>query len=268
MELARWLETFRRTGRRAERIARPLAGTARGRMALGRGASGDTTVYMDRVLEDLVIRAARKAGNVRLISEELGVRDFGRPMASLVADPLDGSINAKNGIGLYAVSYAIGPPEPTLGSIRLGYIRNLVSGEEYWAVRGKGAFRNGRRIRTAAGSELGLLLLEVSPAPVRAMEASRRILDAAGKVRCLGSMAIDLCYVASGAASALVDLRGGMARTLDLSAGMLILGEAGGIATDGAGRSIVGLPVDLATRTDLLASANGPMHRRLLGLRG
>jgi myo-inositol-1(or 4)-monophosphatase len=91
--------------------------------------------------------------------------------------------------------------------------------------------------------------------------------EKAEKVRCLGSMALDMCYVASGAASALVDLRDGLARPLDISAGKLILEEAGGITADGRGVTIDELPVDLETRTDLLASANRRINRRLLGLR-
>jgi fructose-1,6-bisphosphatase/inositol monophosphatase family enzyme len=215
----------------------------------------------------MVVREAERAGNVRLISEEMGIHDFGRPQAALVVDPLDGSANAEKGIGFYAVSYALGPPEPTLGGISLGYVRNIVSGEEYWAVKGKGAFRNGRRIHSQQDGGLRLLLLELSPGPVRAFERARNMTEKAEKVRCLGSMALDMCYVASGAASALVDLRDGLARPLDICAGKLILEEAGGIAADGRGLTIDGLPVNLVTRTDMVASANQRVHRRLLGLR-
>jgi myo-inositol-1(or 4)-monophosphatase len=268
METARGLDTFRKMGRRAGELARPLAGTARGRRQLGRGAAGDTTLYIDRILEKLVIREAERVGNVRLISEELGVRDFGHPEFSLVVDPLDGSANAEHGIGFYAVSYALGPPEPRLGAISLGYVRNLVSGEEYRAVKGRGAFRNGRRIGSQQDGGLRLLLLEMSPGPVRAFERAKNIVEKAEKVRCLGSMALDMCCVASGAASALADLRGGLARPLDISAGKLILEEAGGVVTDAGGASLDGLPIDMEKRTDLLACANGRMHRQALKLIG
>jgi len=263
-----WLSTFRRMGKRAERLARPLAGTARGRRPLGRGAAGDTTIYLDRALERIVVDEARKHGNVQLISEELGVRDFGKPEAALVVDPLDGSANAEFGIGFYAVSYALGPPEPTLGDIQLGYVRNLVSGEEYWAVKGKGAFRNGRRIWAQKDAGLRMLLLEMSPGPVRAFENARAIVEGAKKVRCLGSMALDMCLVASGAASALVDLRGGFARPLDISAGKLILEEAGGVVTDGEGNAVDALPIDMDTRTDILAAANRRLLFRLVKMKG
>jgi myo-inositol-1(or 4)-monophosphatase len=234
---------------------------------LGRGAAGDTTLYIDRALEQLVVKEASKAGNVQLISEEMGLHNYGRPQAAIVADPLDGSANAEGGIGFYAVSYALGPPEPTLGRMRLGYIRNLVSGEEYWAVKGKGAFRNGRKMTSREDGGLRLLLLELSPGPVRAFERAKKMVERAEKVRCLGSMALDLCYVASGAASALVDLRDGLGRPLDICAGKLILEEAGGVVTDADGASLDGLPIDMATRTDLLASAGRRMQWRLLGLR-
>ncbi len=266
MEAASWLKLFRALGARAQRIARPLAGTPAGRRSLGTGASGDTTVVLDKRLEDIVVAAARRAGGVRLLSEELGSRDFGRPRATLIVDPLDGSTNAISGIGLYAVSYALAPPEPTLGNVFLGYVRNLVSGEEYWASRGKGAFRNGRRMRAQGGPGLGLLLLEMSPWPLVEVHRARRALGEADKVRCLGSMALDLCYVASGAASAIVDVRGGLGRPLDASAGKLILEEAGGTMTDEGGRSLDGMKIDLEGRTDSVASANRAVHEQVLSL--
>ncbi len=266
MEAAGWLEQFRALGARAQSVARPLAGTASGRRSLGEGASGDTTVVLDKKLEDLVLDKARKIGGLRLISEELGTRDFGSPGVSLIIDPLDGSTNAVNGIGLYAVSYALASPCPTLGNVSLGYVRNLVSGDEYWAVKGKGAFRNGRRIRAQKGPGLGVLLLEMSPRPLSVADRARAALKAADKVRCLGSMALDLCYVASGAASAVVDVRGGLGRPLDSSAGKLILDEAGGTVTDASGRSLEAMKIDLSGRMDSVASANRAVHEKVLRL--
>ncbi len=265
MNLAGWLRVFRALGRRAEGLARSLTGATRARRALGRGAGGDTTVFIDRALERPVLEAVRSAGRARLISEELGVRDF---EVSVVADPLDGSVNAKLGVPLFAASYAIGPPEPTLGTIKLGYVRNLVSGDEYWATRGGGAYRNGLRTRTSRRPGLELLLMELSPGQRRAMSASGELVYRAKRVRCLGSVALDLCLVASGVASAMTDLRGNRLRTLDQCAGKLILEEAGGLATDAWGRSIDGLDVDLTTRTDIIAAGSRRVLEEILKARG
>ncbi|MGQ9582698.1 MAG: inositol monophosphatase family protein [Thermoplasmatota archaeon] len=267
MELAGWLRVFRALGRRAEELARPLVGTDAARRALGRGAGGDTTVFIDRVLERPVVEAVGSVGRVRLISEEAGVRDFGEPEVSVIADPLDGSVNAKLGVPLFAASYALGPPEPTLGTIQLGYVRNLVSGDEYWATRGGGAHRNGVRIKTSRRPGLELLLMEVSPGQRRALRASRELLHRAARVRCLGSVALDLCLVASGVASAAVDLRGNRLRTLDQCAGKLILEEAGGLVTDARGRSTDELDVDLTTRTDIIAAGSRGVLERILRMK-
>jgi len=262
-----WLRTFRALGRKAQAAAKPLAGTERGRRELGRGAGGDVTVYLDVALERPVVSACRKHGNVLLISEELGFKVFGKPACSIVADPLDGSVNAKRGIALFSVSYALGPPRPTLGNIKLGYIRNLVSGEEYWAVRGKGAFRNGKRIRSQTEDKLKILLLELSPVTKKGLMDVMPIMMAATRVRSLGSMALDLCYIATGAVSGMADLRGGLLRPLDLSAGKLLIEEAGGVVTGGRGESLEDMPIDLAHHTDMLAAGNSRILKRILEAR-
>jgi len=267
MDVDGWLRTFRALGTKAQSLARPLAGTAKGRKELGTGAGGDVTVYMDRVLEDILIDKCKRIGNVRLISEELGVRDFGKPELSVIADPLDGSVNAKSGIALYSVLYAIGPPGPTLGNLRMGYVRNLVSGQEYWAFRGKGAYCDGKRIHAQKDDALKILLVELSPVVEKDLRAVMPLMIAATRVRSLGSMALDMCYAATGAVSGVADLRGGRLRPLDLSAGKLILEEAGGLVTGGRGESLDDMSLDLGNHTDILAAGNPGIHKRLLEAR-
>jgi myo-inositol-1(or 4)-monophosphatase len=63
-----------------------------------------------------------------------------------------------------------------------------------------------------------------------------------------------------------VDVRGGLGRPLDSSAGKLILEEAGGIISDAEGRSLDGMKIDLDGRTDSVASANPSMHQKVLRL--
>src|SRR5207302_3336323 len=76
-----------------------------------------------------------------LISEELGDRDFGGA-ALILADPLDGSVNAKMGLPYYAVVLAVTEGDQ-FRDVRLGYVQNLVTGDEFRAIEGGGAFRNG-----------------------------------------------------------------------------------------------------------------------------
>jgi myo-inositol-1(or 4)-monophosphatase len=77
-----------------------------------------------------------------------------------------------------------------------------------------------------------------------------RIIREAQAVRRLGSAALDLCYVAKGSFDAYWEV--GL-KPWDIAAGLVVLLEAGGMAT-----SLDGSPVDLA-RGDLLAS-NAHVH--------
>jgi fructose-1,6-bisphosphatase/inositol monophosphatase family enzyme len=49
-------------------------------------------------------------------------------------------------------------------------------------------------------------------------------------------------------------------RVFDMSASVLILGEAGGKATDADGQSLSGLACNLETRTTLLCSPSAALH--------
>ena len=57
-------------------------------------------------------------------------------------------------------------------------------------------------------------------------------------------------------------------RIFDSAASALIVREAGGLVTDLEGRSLDGMPIDLSTRTTLLASAHPDLHRLALDLLG
>src|SRR5207302_177777 len=116
------------------------------------GAGGDQTIYLDQLAEQIVLRhleqAYRSGFRFRLISEELGEREFGGSPLVLV-DPLDGSVNAKMGLPYYAVVLAVTEGD-RFRDVRLGYVQNLVSGEEFHAYAGGGAFYQGEPLRPPA----------------------------------------------------------------------------------------------------------------------
>ncbi len=130
-----WLPIFRAIAAEIRTTIPPLAGTPRGREEVGLGAGGDRTIYLDQLAEEIVVRhleqAYRSGLRFRLISEELGERDFGgEPL--VLADPLDGSFNAKMGLPYYAVVLAVTEGD-RISDVRLGYVQNLVTGDEYHA---------------------------------------------------------------------------------------------------------------------------------------
>jgi myo-inositol-1(or 4)-monophosphatase len=264
-----WLPIFRAIAAEIRATIPPLAGTPRGREEVGVGAGGDRTIYLDQLAEEIVVRhleqAYRSGGRFRLISEELGERDFGgEPL--VLADPLDGSFNAKMGLPYYAVVLAVTEGD-RFSDVRLGYVQNLVTGDEYHAIAGAGAFHHGKPLRPAPpafdGRVIPLVQLD-APSGVEPRERAAPIFARAEKVRQLGSAALNLCHTASGGVALQVTPE--PVRSFDLAGPLLILREAGGIATDFEGGAIDAVSVRLDARTTLLASLSQQIHAYALEL--
>jgi fructose-1,6-bisphosphatase/inositol monophosphatase family enzyme len=82
------------------------------------------------------------------------------------------------------------------------------------------------------------------------------------RIRQIGSLALSLCYVASGVADVLVAAV--RSRAVDLAAGILILREAGGNAVTLAGRDILQQPLDLEKRSPFIAWRAGLDEEEIL----
>jgi myo-inositol-1(or 4)-monophosphatase len=266
-----WLPIFRAIAAEIRATIPPLAGTPRGREEVGLGAGGDQTIYLDQLAEEIVVRhleqAYRSGLRFRLISEELGERDFGgEPL--VLADPLDGSYNAKMGLPYYAVVLAVTEGD-RVSDVRLGYVQNLVTGDEYHAISGAGAFHMGEPLRPTPpafdGRSIPLVQLD-APSGAEARERAAPIFALSEKVRQLGSAALNLCHTASGGVS--LQVTPAPVRSFDLAGPILILREAGGIATDYQGGSIESVSVRLDARTTLLASLSPQIHAYALEVLG
>jgi myo-inositol-1(or 4)-monophosphatase len=266
-----WLPVFRAIAAEVRATIPPLAGTTSGRDVVGNGAGGDQTIYLDQLAEQIVVahleRAYRSGFRFRLISEELGERDFGGD-SLVLADPLDGSFNAKMGLPYYAVVLAATQGD-RLQDVRLGYVQNLVTGDEFHAVAGGGAFRNGRPLHPDPprfdGRSIPLVQVD-APTGVDPREGAAPILARAEKQRQLGSAALNLCHTATGGIS--LQATPAPVRAFDLAGPLLILREAGGVASDFGGRSVDHVSARLDSRTTLLASGSPAIHAFALELLG
>jgi myo-inositol-1(or 4)-monophosphatase len=258
-----WLPIFRAIAAEIRGAILPLAGTARGREVVGLGAGGDQTVYLDQLAEEIVVRhleqAYRSGLRFHLISEELGERDFGGS-AMILADPLDGSFNAKMGLPYYAVVLAVTEGDQ-FRDVRLGYVQNLVTADEFHAIDGDGAFRNGMPLQPSPAAFDGRSIPVVSfdaPSGVEPRERAAAIFAKAEKVRQLGSAALNVCHTAAGGVA--LQATPAPVRAFDLAGPVLILKEAGGIATDYDGRPLDDVSVRLDSRTTLLAAGSAEVH--------
>lgn len=256
-----WLDRFRRIGAELMRIIPPLAGREPSGPGLRVGASGDRTFRIDARAEEVIL-AALSDCSCRVLSEECGERVLGGGGPQVLIDPIDGSNNARRGIPVYSTALAL-VEGGRVGDAVLGYVLNLVSGEEFWAVRGEGAFRNGERMAVLPTEKLELVAYEAS-APSRDLPRLSPLLTAIRRSRCLGSTAIDLAALAQGALQAVVIPT--PSRPFDFVAGWLLVREAGGVMTNLEGRGLEDLPTDLAHRSTLLAAASEALHREALSL--
>ncbi len=193
----------------------------------------DPVTEADREAERLVAeRLGERFPGYGFLGEEQGRRRDGA--LRWVVDPLDGTTNFSRGIDRFCVSIALERD----GEVLLAVIRDPLRRESFFAVRGEGAFCNGRRIRVSTTRSLERAVAASGfPYPDRAHEADnfglwRTMVQACQAVRCLGASALDLAHVACGRLDLFWEL--GL-DPWDQAAGALLVQEAGGLvsAVDG-----------------------------------
>lgn len=255
-----WIEVLRGIGKNLLEKIPQIAGSADASVRIGRGAGGDQTFLIDETAEKIVIEALDKVAGegvgFTLISEECGIRQYGSETnIHILVDPLDGSNNAKRGVPYYATSIAVLDGNK-LENLLAGYVVDLSSGKEYWAIRGEGAWCNGKRIE-CRGSEGSEMVAFEASAPAKDIDKILPVLKSARKIRCLGAIALDLAIMANGAIDLL--LVATPSRSFDFAAGMLILKEAGGIITDMDGGDINWINAGLERTVPLIAATNNSL---------
>ncbi|WP_297518107.1 bifunctional fructose-bisphosphatase/inositol-phosphate phosphatase [Thermococcus sp.] len=222
-----------------EKAVLPLFGTTKAGEVIGMNASGDTTDYVDKISEDIILSRLKPLG-VNVVSEEVGVIDNGSDY-TVVIDPIDGSYNFTVGIPIFAFSFAVfKDKKPVYGAIYEFFPKNF-----YEAVLGEGAFLNGRRIHVRK--------------PERGKEAlsfytrgrCTGIVKRIKRVRVLGAIAVELSYLAKGAIDGVFDIRN-YVRPTDIAAGVLIAREAGAIVTDERGKELK-VKLSATEKTNLIA---------------
>ena len=173
-----------------------------------------------------------------------------------VVDPLDGTTNYSRGFPYFCVSVALA----RAGQVIVAAVHQPLLDELFTAVRGQGAFLNGRPIRVSGQTRLDQAFLATGfPYDIRRSRRNNIAHFARFATRCLavrraGAAALDLSYVAAGRFDGFWELK---LRPWDIAAASLLVEEAGGRITGTGGR-----PWRLGVR-DVVAS-NGLVHAEML----
>ena len=215
------------------------------------GADGSCSSAVDKVAENAALMYIERNGlPLNVLSEEIGFVDNGGEEV-LVMDPIDGTSNAIAGLPYYTVSLAVG--KERLSDIRLGYLRNLATGDVICAERGKGATKNGHpiHVREACLDDLFLMIYEGNGAHPDAFAVAKQVRSP----RSLGCASLEMEIVAEGEADGYymkAERYTRSVRIVDIAASTIILREAGGEVYD-LDNNILDMPFDLEHRSNFLA---------------
>ena len=200
---------------------------------------GDYVSQADRKAEKLIREELMKArptyGFLGEEAEEIVGTDGAHRW---IVDPLDGTTNFLHGIPAFAISIAL----ERNGEIVAAVVLNPATDELFTAERGGGAFVNDRRLRVAARKNLSDAVIGCGVPHLgrgnhgKFLIELRHVMGEVAGMRRLGSASLDLAYVAAGR------FDGFWERDLsawDVAAGILLIREAGGYATDLQGGSAI-----------------------------
>jgi myo-inositol-1(or 4)-monophosphatase len=229
-DLARLVEVAESAARRGgEVVARHFGQLTAG---VHSKAPGDYVSEVDLRSEETIREALeRDAPGIPFFGEEGG---GSRGDLWWVVDPLDGTANFLHGFPVVGVSVAlVEAGRPVAGAVHAP----LLGGETFTAVRGGGAFRDGRPIRVADRPAESAICNTGFPFKRKErLDEYRRVFEGAflalEDLRRAGAASLDLAWTAAGVFDGFFEIGLG---SWDVAAGALLVLEAGGVVTDWAG---------------------------------
>jgi myo-inositol-1(or 4)-monophosphatase len=204
-----------------------------------------------------VMIAERFPGHV-VLGEEFSKHEERHEVAeySWVLDPVDGTTNFAHGLPIFCASLSL----EHHGQPIVAAIFDPTRQELFTAQRGVGAWLNGAPLRVSTADRLIDALLctgfpySVQQKPEELVGLFAHFLGVSRAVRRLGSAALDLCYVAAGRFDGFWESK---LNPWDISAGALIVQEAGGMATTTSGQPF-------NSRLGNIVASNGRLHDQMI----
>jgi myo-inositol-1(or 4)-monophosphatase len=202
-----------------------------------------------------------------IVGEEAGTRGNENAEWTWQIDPVDGTLNYSVGIPVFSSSVAV----LHRGVLQAGGVLDPLRRELFTAARGEGAY-------SSLGAQEGRMAeevpLAVSTRPrwadavvstqfgrrsvfVNHPELLQKMLRHPLKTRRLGSIALELAWLAAGRLDLLLAGKGSPVNFYDVAAGAILVEEAGGRISDGHGAA-------LSDSCSEIIASNGHLHAELL----
>lgn len=216
--------------------------------------NNDPVTEVDRESERVIVDLIRSHRPDDTIIGEEGTATAGGVRRWLI-DPLDGTVNFVHSLPHIAVSIGLLDGNEPLAAVVVDPLRN----EVFSSSAGNGADLDGRAITVSGAEDLKGTVVATGFAYDHDRYAAdytrpvTAVLERVNGVRRFGSAALDLAWVAAGRLDAYWEH--GVA-PWDIAAGILLVREAGGVATDAGGRPAT-------PETSLIVTAGPGIHEVL-----
>jgi len=191
-----------------------------------KGSAFDIVTEADKGSERIIIDTLHASfPDHAILSEESG-DDHRKALCQWVIDPLDGTVNYSAGLATYCISIGL----KVDGQTRMGYVYAPTLDEEFWAIKGKGAYGPYGRLQVKPTTQLQRAVVSTgfpydkATNPDNNLDRFAQVMPRVRGIRRLGSAAMDLCYVAAGWLDGYWELN---LKEWDACAGELIALEAG-----------------------------------------
>ena len=200
--------------------------------------AGSIVTDADVESEKLILAEIRASGTKgTVVSEERGKVDYGGHRIIWAVDPLDGTLNFAKRIPHFAVSIGVVQSGRTVA----GAIYDPILEEMFTARRGGGAHLNGKKIKVSNAASLrnASIIFEwwdKEPSIPDPLGLEKKVYRYTRSLRSPGSIALNLCSVASGRFDGLITVFP-RSPIYETPAGAIIVEEAGGRVTNSLGGS-------------------------------
>ncbi len=198
---------------------------------VGRAFYGDESILIDRIADEAIALKIKEVfKDFTYISEESGIMKRGKGVPYILADPLDGSTNAKRGISNYCTAIAVSEGETFEDIVAAGVIEHQ-SGEMIWGFKGS-VFEGWKRAKLSSREDLENSLIIFDPKIRSNPENLQNIIELMKSTkypRMIGAAAWEVASLASGRVEAVIAYPGFL-RTFDCLPSLFLLKQVGGKA--------------------------------------